>query len=114
MNVKTSDVWVTDELVVNIMSKNYWLFNVMDSKTLVVTVAYLSLVKTTRSSATDFSLARGRPENHPREIKTDELASYCEDLPWAFSTSQVKQYHQQEDTVRNQQKYKRAATSDIP
>lgn len=32
MKINTGDSWFTDELVVNVGGKKYWLFNVMDSE----------------------------------------------------------------------------------
>ena len=68
--------WVADELVVNVGGKNYWLFNVMDSKTSFALAAYISPVRTARAAATALSLTRERAENHPAEIKTEGLRSY--------------------------------------
>ncbi len=90
MKVATGDVWVADELVVNVGGKNYWLFNVMDSDSRFVLAAYLSPVRTTRAAATALSLARERAENPPQQVKTDGLRSYRDALPRAFPTRPVK------------------------
>ena len=52
MKVDTGNVWVADEVVVNVGGKKYWLFNVMDSDTRFVLAAYLSPARTTRAAAT--------------------------------------------------------------
>ena len=90
IKVTTRDVWVADELVVNVGGKNYWLFNVMNSDNRFVLAAHLSPVRTTRTAATALSLARERAENPPQEVKTDGLRSYRDALPRAFPTRRVK------------------------
>ena len=95
MKATAVNSWAADELVANVDGKKYWLFNVMDSKTRFALTAYLSPVKTARASATASSMARERAKNHPEEIKTDELRSYCEtrrghSLPAGSNTSSVK------------------------
>ena len=52
MQVAAAGVWVADEVAVNVESKKYWLFNVMDSDTRFVLAAYLSPARTTRAAAT--------------------------------------------------------------
>lgn len=42
MKVTRVNVWVADEVVVNVRGKNYWLLNMMDSASRFVLAAYLS------------------------------------------------------------------------
>lgn len=88
--VKTGSEWVADELAVKVGGRQYWLFNVMDSKSRFVLAAYLSPERTTRAAATTLSLARERSENPPKTIKTDGLASYQEAVRQAFRVHPVK------------------------
>ena len=90
MPVNTGTAWVADEIVVNVGGQNYWLFNVMDSRTRFLLAAYLSPVRSARAATTALSLARERSAAHPEEIKTDGLASYRQALPRAFPTRKVK------------------------
>ena len=90
MPVNTVPTWVADEIVVNVGGTNYWLFNVMDSKTRFLLAAYLSTDRNLRAATTALSLARERSATHPEEIKTDGLASYRRALPRAFPTRVVK------------------------
>ena len=90
MKANTGDVWVTDEIVVNVKGKNYWLFNVMDSDSRFVLATYLSPVRTARAAATALSLARERAANAPKKVKTDGLHSYREAVPRTLPTSVVK------------------------
>ena len=82
--------WVADEVAVKVGGKQYWLFNVMDSKTRFVLAAYLSPERTTRAAATAMTLARERAGNPPVTIKTDGLRSYREGLKTAFRVHPVK------------------------
>ena len=84
MKVDGGGVWVADELVVNVGGRNYWLFNVMDSRSRFVLAAYLSPERTTRAAATALGLARERAAKPPRIVKTDGLRSYREAVPVAF------------------------------
>ena len=84
LKIDGGGVWVADELVVNVGGRNYWLFNVMDSRSRFVLAAYLSPERTTRAAATALSLARERAADPPRIVKTDGLASYREAVPVAF------------------------------
>lgn len=84
LKVDGGGIWVADELVVNVGGRNYWLFNVMDSRSRFVLAAYLSPERTTRAAATALSMARERAADPPRIVKTDGLASYREAVPVAF------------------------------
>lgn len=84
LKVDGGGIWVADELVVNVGGRNYWLFNVMDSRSRYVLAAYLSPERTTRAAATALGLARERAANPPRIVKTDGLRSYREAVPIAF------------------------------
>ena len=88
MKVDTGDVWVADEVVVNVGGKNYWLFNVMDSDSRFMLAAYLSPTWTARAAAT--ALARERAQSPPEQIKTDRLPSYRRAMPRAFPTRKVE------------------------
>ena len=90
MKVDAGTTWVADEIVVSVGGQNYWLFNVMDSKTRFLLAAYLSPDRNLRAATTALSLARERSATHPEEIKTDGLASYRRALPRAFPTRKVK------------------------
>ena len=88
--VKTGDEWVADEVAVKVGGQQYWLFNVMDSKTRFVLAAYLSPERTTRAAQTAMAMARERSATTPERIKTDGLRSYREGVRRAFPTRQVK------------------------
>ena len=59
IKVNAGNVWVADEVVINVGGTNYWLFNVMDSDSRFLLAAYLSPERTTRA-ATTLALARER------------------------------------------------------
>ena len=90
MKADTGGVWVADEVAVKVGGKNYWLFNVMDSDTRFLLLAYLSPTRTTRATATALAMARQRSNIPPRQLKTDGLASYRDAVPRAFPTHPVK------------------------
>ena len=58
MKVNAGDVWVADEVVVNVGGNKYWLFNVMDSDSRFLLAAYLSPTRTKRAASTALALAR--------------------------------------------------------
>ena len=60
MKIDAGDVWVADEVVINVGGTNYWLFNVMDSDSRFLLAAYLSPERTPRAAATALALARER------------------------------------------------------
>lgn len=88
--VNTGDEWVADEVAVKVGGKQYWLFNVMDSKTRFVLAAYLSPERTTRAAQTANGMARDRAAEPPERIKTDGLRSYREGVARAFPSHVVK------------------------
>ena len=90
MKVRTGDVWVADEVVVNVGGQKYWLFNVMDSDSRFLLAAYLSPERTTRAAATALALARERAAEPPEQLKTDGLPSYRRAMRHAFPTKLVQ------------------------
>ena len=88
--VETGPEWVADEVAVKVGGQQYWLFNVMDSKTRFVLAAYLSRERGAKAAATAMALARERAANAPKEIKTDGLRSYQSAVRTAFPTHPVK------------------------
>ena len=88
LKVATGDVWVADEVVINVGGTNYWLFNVMDSDSRFMLAAYLSPTRTARAAAT--ALARERAASPPEQLKTDGLLSYRRAMPRAFPTHKVE------------------------
>ena len=90
IKVDTGSEWVADELAVKVGGKQYWVFNVMDSKTRFVLSAYLSPERTKRAAATAMAMAREKSANPPAVIKTDGLRSYQEGIKTAFPTVPVK------------------------
>ena len=89
IKVNAGNVWVADEVVINVGGTNYWLFNVMDSDSRFLLAAYLSPERTTRA-ATTLALARERAAEPPEQIKTDRLPSYRRAMPRAFPTRKVE------------------------
>ena len=90
VKVNTGREWVADELAVKVGGRQYWLFNVMDSKTRFVLAAYLSSERTTRAAQTAMAMARDKAANAPDTIKTDGLRSYREAVSRAFPQQSVK------------------------
>ena len=90
IKVDTGPEWVADELQVTVGGEQYWLFNVMDSKSRFLLSAYLSRERGSRAAATALSLARERAANAPKKIKTDGLRSYQSAVKTAFPTHPVK------------------------
>ena len=88
--VHAGDVWVADEVVVNVGGQNYWLFNVMDADSRFLLAAYLSPERTTRAAATALAMARERAAEPPEQLKTDGLPSYRRAMRRAFPTRLVK------------------------
>ena len=88
--VNTGSEWVADEMAVTVGGEQYWLFNVMDSKTRFVLAAYLSKERTTRAAATVLAMARQRAERPPSVVKTDGLKSYNEGVFRAFRVDNIK------------------------
>ena len=90
LRVQTGPEWVADEMAVRLGGKQYWLFNVMDSKTRFILGAYLSPDRTTRAAATVMSMARERATNAPETVKTDGLRSYRAGVRSAFRQHNTK------------------------
>ena len=90
LKVATGDVWVADEVVINVGGQKYWLFNVMDSDSRFLLAAYLSPERTTRAAATALALARERAAEPLEQLKTDGLPSYRRAMRRAFPTHLVK------------------------
>ncbi len=88
--VDTGDVWVADEVVVNVGGQKYWLFNVMDADSRFLLAAYLSSERTTRAAATALAMARERAAEPPEQLKTDGLPSYRRAMRRAFPIRLVK------------------------
>ena len=101
--VDTGDVWVADEVVVNVGGQKYWLFNVMDADSRFLLAAYLSSERTTRAAATALAMARERAAEPPEQLKTDGLPSYRRAMRRAFPTRLVKHVVSQGVFRRNQQ-----------
>ena len=90
MKFRTGDVWVADEMAINVGGQKYWLFNVMDSDSRFLLAAYLSIERTTRAAATALAMARERAVEPPEQLKTDGLRSYRRAMRRAFPTHLVK------------------------
>ena len=90
VKVHAGDVWVADEVVINVGGQNYRLFNVMDSDSRFLLAAYLSPERTTRAAATALAMARERAAEPPEQLKTDGLPSYRRAMHRAFPTRFVK------------------------
>lgn len=88
--IPTGDEWVADELAVKVGGKQYWLFNVMDSKSRVILATYLSPDRDLRAAATVMRQARRRAANAPKRVKTDGLRSYQQAIRSAFALDEVK------------------------
>ena len=88
--VKAGSEWVADEIAVKVGGEQYWIFNVMDSKTRFVLAAHLSKERTARAAATALSMARERAVDAPRTVKTDGLRSYRRAVQNSFPLWDVK------------------------
>ena len=72
----TGDVWVADEMMVDVGGKHFWHRNVMDRKTRYVLASYLSEKRDGETARTVFRQALTRAKNPPAIIITDGLPSY--------------------------------------
>ena len=72
----TGDVWVADELVVDVGGEKYWLWNIMDRKTRFILASHLSKRRDLDAARTVLWKAIVKANGKPRAIITDGLRSY--------------------------------------
>lgn len=72
----TGNVWVADEMMVDVGGQKVWHWNVMDAKTRYVLASYLSKERTARAGTEVMRRASLAAVNEPKVIKTDKLRSY--------------------------------------
>jgi len=71
----TSGKWVADEFVVKLGGKNYWLWNVIDTRTRYALAVHLSPNRDQRAVAV-MRKAMAAADAPPKSITTDKLGSY--------------------------------------
>ena len=80
----TGDEWVADEMVLKVGGRNYWNWNVMDSKTRYILASHLSDSRDKNDAAAVMQKARDAAANLPKRIKTDRLRSYIDGIDMVF------------------------------
>ena len=80
----TGDVWVADEMMVDVGGQKVWHWNVMDAETRYVLASYLSKDRTAKSATEVMRRARLASYNEPKVIKTDKLRSYDQAIDDVF------------------------------
>jgi len=81
---KVSDTWVADETVIKINGKNYWLWDIIDTKTRFLLATYLSPNRGTLQARKLMELASERTGKVPKVVITDKLAAYLDGIELAF------------------------------
>jgi transposase-like protein len=71
-----SDIWIADETVVNIMGKQYWFWDIIDTDTRFLIASHLSRTRTMEDAIELFSVAKAKSKIRPKEIITDKLGIY--------------------------------------
>jgi transposase-like protein len=79
-----SDTWIADETVIKIKGKQYWLWDIIDSKTRFLLASYLSPNRGTAQAQKLMELASERAGKVPKTVITDKLASYIDGTELAF------------------------------
>ena len=80
----TGDEWVADEMVLKVGGRNYWNWNVMDSKTRYILASHLSDRREKIDAAAVMQKARDAAANLPKRIETDRLSSYIDGIDMVF------------------------------
>ena len=73
---RTGNEWVADEMVVRVGGQNYWLWNLMDSKTRYILAAHLSKRRDAYAARALMRKGANNAWDLPKTIKTDKLRSY--------------------------------------
>ena len=80
----TGDEWVADEMVLSVGGKEYWNWNVMDTKTRYVLASHLSESRNRIQAAAVMEKALHKAARPPKIIKTDRLSSYDDGIDMVF------------------------------
>ena len=69
-------VWMADETTVFVFGKQYWFWDMIDTKTRFLLASHLSRVRSHDEAVKFFRMARWRAKTEPRVVLTDKLPAY--------------------------------------
>ncbi len=69
-------VWMADETAVFVFGKQYWFWDMIDTKTRFLLASHLSRVRDHADAVKFFRMARWRAKTKPRVVLTDKLPAY--------------------------------------
>lgn len=76
LHPKLSDIWIADETAVFIWGKQYWYWDIIDTKTRFLIATHLSKTRTLQDAKKLFYMAKLRSKTRPKVIRTDKLQGY--------------------------------------
>jgi len=76
LHPKLSDTWIADETAVFIFGKQYWYWDIIDTKTRFLIATHLSKTRTLQDAKKFFYMAKLRSKTRPKVIRTDKLQGY--------------------------------------
>ena len=76
LHPKLSDTWIADETAIFIFGKQYWYWDIIDTKTRFLIATHLSRTRTQKDAVKLFYMARLRSKTRPKIIRTDKLLVY--------------------------------------
>ena len=119
---QVGDTWIADETVLRLdKDRKVWFWDIIDSDTRFLIASRASFSRTTRDAQMLMDSAFKKAGKHPKEVRTDKLASYLDinygkdaehiqGSPFKFketgeSTSQIERFH---GTIKDRTKTMRA------
>ena len=76
LHPKLSDIWIADETAVFIFGKQYWYWDIIDTKSRFLIATHLSKTRTLKDAKKFFYMAKLRSKTRPKIIRTDKLQGY--------------------------------------
>lgn len=76
--VRVGDRWVADEMVLKVEGRQYWMWNIMDSKTRYVLAVHLTPRRTKEAAAVVIRKAIEAAGKRPKTFVSDQLGSYIQ------------------------------------
>ncbi len=73
---EVGDVWMADETAIMVFGKQYWFWDLIDTKTRFLLASHLSYSRDHANALKFFQMARWRTKTRPKVVLTDKLPAY--------------------------------------